>query len=341
MKEIRKPAEWEQQGAIMIAWPHTQTDWQSALDEIVPVYKMLVLSIAERQPLLIICHNEEEVKRQLDKVNIANVRFIETSFNDTWTRDYGPFFIYENEKPVLLDYQFNGWGGKYNAELDNSVTLRLYEQRCFSIKTRYRNRLDFVLEGGSVETDGQGLMMATKSSVLSPGRNAFCGMETVEVRLRNDMGIKKVFWLYNGRLEGDDTDGHIDMLARFCDEKTICYVRCHDENDVHYEELLHMEEELKSLTTINGESFRLVPLPMTKAILDEKGKRLPASYANFLIMNEAILMPLYGGRADSKARDILSEIFPGRDIIGINALPLIKQGGSLHCATLQVPKGVL
>lgn len=340
-KKIRKPAEWERQGAVMIAWPDMHTDWRDSLDEIVPVYRSLAAAIAERQPLLVLCSDCGEVQRSIGKADLSNIRFTACPFDDTWTRDYGPFVVFEDGKPVLLDYRFNGWGGKFTSGLDNSVTEVLYEAGYFTSQTAYRNRLDFVLEGGSLETDGKGLVMATTRSILSPGRNAFCGMETVEERLKNDLGAKKIQWLHHGGLTGDGTDGHIDMLARFCNEKTICYVGCDDVRDEHFEDLGRMEEELKSVRAVNGQPFRMLRLPMAGPVFDAKGNRLPASYANFLILNEAVLMPFYGGKADELAEEVLSEAFPGREMLGIDARPLIMQGGSIHCATIQFPEGVL
>ncbi len=338
--KIRKPAEWERQQSVMLAWPHVETDWGFNLEKIVPVYQKLVGILAERQPLWILCRKEAEVKSALGKSGRAGIRFIEVPFNDTWVRDYGPFFVYDHDVPVLLDYQFNGWGGRFEAAKDNRVTSRLYEKGCFGGKTAYRNRLDFVLEGGAVETNGMGLMLATKRSILAPGRNAFCGVEAVELRLRNDMGIEKVLWLNNGWLEGDDTDGHIDMLARFCDENTICYVRCENEMDPHFRVLKMMEEELQHLRGIDDKPFRLLPLPLPDPVYNDTGYRLPASYANFLIMNDAVILPMYNCSADETAREILSGAFPGKDIIGIEAGPLIEQGGSVHCATMQLPEGI-
>ncbi len=338
---IRKPAEWEGQRAVMIAWPHIQTDWGPFMDQVVPVYREMARLISARQPLWILCRDELEAKRDLKMADMNQVRFVEIPFNDTWVRDYGPLIVYEDGDPVLLDYRFNGWGGKFNAELDNRVTSVLYGHGFFDEQVSYRDRLDFVLEGGAVETDGRGLMIATTRSILSPGRNAVCGLETATVRLENDLGLRKVDWLHNGRLEGDDTDGHIDMLARFCDAHTLCYVRCDDKRDPHYSGLKKMEEELKGLKNVEDEPFRLLPLPLPDPVYSAKGIRLPASYANFLIMNEAVLMPVYGCRADEAAREVLSEAFRGREILTVNARPLIMQGGSVHCATLQFPEGVL
>ncbi len=339
--DIRKPAEWEKQDAVMIAWPHSGTDWSDAMRRIIPVYKSLAQIIASRQILWILCHEESAVKTDLGKTDLSNIRFIKIPFNDTWVRDYGPFVIYEHDMPALLDYQFNGWGGKYEAELDNRVLSVLYERGYFSEHTLYRNRLDFVLEGGAIETDGRGLMMATERSILSSGRNAVCGMETVALRMKNDMGIKKIHWLHNGWMEGDDTDGHIDMFARFADPETICYVRCEDEKDLHFPVLNKMEEEMQDIRGVDDSPFRLLPLPMPEPVYSSTGSRLPASYANFLIMNDAVIMPFYGCRADGEAREVLSEAFPGREITGIDAMPLIEQGGSVHCATMQLPAGVV
>ncbi|HFC03764.1 MAG TPA: agmatine deiminase family protein, partial [Nitratifractor salsuginis] len=264
-----------------------------------------------------------------------NLVFIEADYNDTWTRDYGPLSAEEDRNPLLLDFIFNGWGGKYEASLDNAVNRTLHQKGYFG--TTPMRSIDYVLEGGSVESDGAGTILTTSRCLLNPNRNGETSKEDVEKILSDTLGAKRVLWLDHGYLAGDDTDGHIDTLARFCDPETLAYVRCEDPEDEHYEELKRMEEQLQSFRTAEGAPYRLVPLPMPPAIRDEEGRRLPATYANFLITNKALLYPTYDSRStDRLAGEIFKELFPGREIIPIPCSRLITQGGSLHCSTMQI-----
>ncbi|MFL6647021.1 MAG: agmatine/peptidylarginine deiminase, partial [Sulfurifustaceae bacterium] len=241
-------------------------------------------------------------------------------------------------RPLLLDFQFNGWGGKYAHDLDNLITRRLHEGDAFgstSLET-----IDLILEGGAVEVDGSGTLLTTSRCLLAPTRNPRLAREAIEQELRDWLGLNRILWLEHGALEGDDTDSHIDTLARFCDARTIAYVTCDDPSDTHYRELKAMEAELKAFRAADGSPYRLVPLPWPRAQYDED-RRLPATYANFLIINGAVLVPTYRDPADAVALRRLGECFPGREIVGIDCLPAIAQNGSLHCLTMQLPEGVL
>lgn len=328
----------------MLTWPHPHSDWQPFLNEVEPVFSNIALHIARHEQLLISCWDEnhrERIKTSLNKhaVDLTQINFYIVRSNDTWARDHGPIIIRNQGQPILLDFTFNGWGNKYDAKLDNAVTRQLCRQNAFG-DTRLQT-IDFVLEGGSIETDGQGTLITTSHCLLSPHRNPSLNRAKIEARLSQSLGVKRILWLENGHLAGDDTDSHIDTLARFCSEDTICYISCDDPHDEHYSALQAMAEELTNFRQTNGEPYKLVPLPMTNAIHNKDGTRLPATYANFLIINNAVLIPTYQDEHDDLALERLTPCFPQREIIAIDCKPLIQQYGSLHCVTMQLPAGVL
>ncbi|CAH9019027.1 agmatine/peptidylarginine deiminase [Candidatus Nitrosacidococcus sp. I8] len=336
--------EWIFQAGVMLAWPHLQSPWQPYFDSVQGVYINIAREISSREKLLIICNSVDqrvEITHLFvqEKINLENCFFYDTSFNDTWIRDYGPISCIDEEGKIkLLDFTFNGWGKKHKSELDNQVTQCLYQQHTFNRNITYQS-LDFILEGGSIETDGQGSLLTTEHCLLSKARNSFLNKEEITQKLKNWLGVERVLWLNHGQLIGDDTDGHIDTLARFCNPETICYVACDDSQDSHFEDLKAMEEELKTLHTLQGNPYQLVPLPWPSPKISKNGQRLPASYANFLIINQAVLVPTYEDKADEQVLSTLQMCFPDREIIGINCLTLIQQYGSLHCITMQLPFG--
>jgi agmatine/peptidylarginine deiminase len=324
----------------MLTWPHRGTDWRDMLDEVVPCFVSVAKEIIKREHLLIVSPCIDEVKHSLGKIDDSRITFREIPTNDTWARDHGPIALFVNEIPHILDFTFNGWGLKFPADRDNQITRRLYESRAFSSEVIYKSMLHIVLEGGSIEIDGAGTMLTTARCLLSVNRNEYKSREEISDYFQMLFDVRQVLWLNHGYLSGDDTDSHIDTLARFCDAETIAYVQCSDTNDEHYRELSLMEEELKSFKTLDGKPYRLIPLPMAEAVYWE-GERLPATYANFLIINDAVLVPFYGSSRDEMARQQLQKAFPDREIVGINCLPLIKQHGSLHCITMQFPQGFI
>lgn len=335
------PAEWHPQSGIQLTWPHEDTDWYNTLGTVLPCYVAIAHAIAMREKLLIVCRDAEMVKAQLQHCNLDNITFCVLPINDTWARDHGAITMIENGKPVLLDFKFNGWGLKFAANHDNLITQKLHQQKVFQTEVSYRNMQHLVLEGGGIESDGKGTLLTTKECLLSPNRNGYLNENEIEDKLKNIFSLQRVLWLHHGFLEGDDTDSHIDTLARFCDAQTIVYVQCTDPSDIHFEALAAMENELKAFKTLEGKPYKLLPLPMADETRDEEGNRLPATYANFLIMNEVVLLPFYGSAKDYEAKEVLQTAFPGREIIGINCEPLIQQHGSLHCITMQYPEGVL
>lgn len=332
------PAEWYPQSAVQLTWPHEDTDWAPILDEVIPCFVAIAREVMKREKLLIVCKDEEAVRKQLGEVDDSRVVFRVMDTNDTWARDHGGISVFDEGTPVVYDFVFNGWGMKYPACFDNLITRELYRTGTFSDEVVVSNMQPFVLEGGSVESDGQGTLMATVECLASVNRNEYLRQEELERYLKDVFGLKRILWIQSGYLAGDDTDSHVDTLVRFCSEDTIAYVRCEDPDDEHYAELREMEEELHAFTRVNGEPYRLIPLPMADKV-EWKGERLPATYANFLIMNEAVLLPFYDSPKDEIAREALRKAFPGREIVGIDCRPLIKQHGSLHCVTMQYPEG--
>jgi len=334
-KQIVFPAEWTEQRFVQLTWPHENSDWAYMLDEVNACFIEIAHEISKRENLLIVCQSEKNVRKLLKEINLQRVTFVELQSNDTWARDHGGITIFENGRCKILDFTFNGWGMKFAANFDNQLTRQLFEKGIFGKNVEYDNRMDFVLEGGSLESDGEGTLLTTAECLLSDNRNNK-SKEEVESILKETFGLKQVLWLYHGYLSGDDTDSHVDTLARFCTREIIAYVKCDDTEDEHYEALYEMEKELQQFRTLEGKPYHLLPLPMADAVY-ENGERLPATYANFLIMNDAVLMPTYNSPKDEIAKQQLQKAFPNREIVGVNCLALIKQHGSLHCVTMQYP----
>lgn len=341
-RSIYFPPEWAPQSGIQLTWPHMNTDWNYMLEEAVSCFINLAHEILKRQDLMIICNSKAGVKYRLKEGDNwkGKLTLIEIPSNDTWNRDHGGISVFIDGQPHVYDFSFNGWGLKFAADKDNQINRRLFEKGMFKPEVKWVNKKDFILEGGAIETDGKGTLMTTTECLMSPNRNPHLTKDEIEKYIKKTFGIDRVLWVDHGFLMGDDTDSHIDTLARFCDEHTIAYVKCEDETDKHYEELLKMEEQLKSFTDFEGNPYRLIPLPMATPAFDNSNVRLPATYANFLIMNDAVLMPTYNKtEKDNLAMEQLKLAFPNREIVGVDCSPLIKQHGSLHCVTMQFPEG--
>ncbi len=318
-KNYRLPAEWEPQSGVQLTWPHADTDWAYMLDDILKTYREIAREIEKREPLLV----------------------VSPPSNDTWARDHGFITLTCNgQQPLLLDFCFNGWGEKFPADIDNALNRRIYEEG--RVVGEYEDHLDFVLEGGSIESDGKGTVFTTSCCLMAPHRNQQLTKEQIEAHLKEYLHADRVLWIDHGALTGDDTDGHIDTLVRICPLDTLLYVGCNDTQDEQYNELRLMEEQLRTFTTLDGQPYRLMKLPMPHPIYDENGERLPATYANFLIINGAVLCPTYGqADNDAEALDTIGKAFPDREIVGIDCRSIIRQHGSLHCCTMQFPEGVI
>jgi agmatine deiminase len=327
------PAEWEKQRAVLLSFPHEETDWaEGDLNRALTPFIRIAQAIAYSQPVIIICRDKEAISNHFCSKN--NMSFVEIPTNDTWIRDYGYITIREDEEIMLLDFIFDGWGGKFEATLDNSVNTTLHRKGYMG--TTPLEQIDFVLEGGSIESDGEGTILTTSACLCNPNRNGGLSKAAIEKRLKTHLGAQRILWLDHGALAGDDTDSHIDTLARFVNRETIVYVKCEEQEDTHYEALAKMEAQLQTFKTADGEPYRLIPLPMPEAKVGKAGNRLPATYANFLITNDALLYPTYSDKKDKKVGEIFAALFPDKEIIPINSLTLIEQGGSLHCSMMQV-----
>lgn len=337
----RFPAEWEPQSAVLIAWPNADTDWADRLGEVEETYIALVAAITRFQPAVIIVADEDveayaRARLSSARVDMDRVRFVEAPYDDTWLRDSGPISLREGSGFRLLDFRFTGWGGKFDASQDDLLVERLHEAGTFLNSAR--QSIDFALEGGAIETDGAGTLLSTWQCLHE--RHPEVSREELTAKLAGWLQQDRVLWLDHGYLEGDDTDAHIDTLARFAGPDAIVFQGCDDPADSHYAELQAMANELAALTTRDGKPYRLFPLPWAQPIIDE-GRRLAASYANFLIVNGAVLMPAYGDAADAGAQAVLAEAFPDHEIVPVPCRPLIWQNGSLHCITMQLPKGLV
>ena len=331
------PAEWEKQQCVLMSFPHEETDWADAHDEhmlkaaLTPFIR-IAQAIAYREAVCIICQNKEIISSLF--CSTRNMTFIELPTNDTWIRDYGYITIVENGEKKLLDFTFDGWGGKFEASLDNTVNSALHKKGYLG--TTPLEQIDYVLEGGAIESDGEGTLLATSTCLCNPNRNGGLSKGEVEAKLHSYLGVSRILWLDFGYLAGDDTDSHIDTLARFVNKETIVYVQCLDSTDEHHVALSKMEAQLKTFRQTNGAPYLLIPLPMCEAKFNAEGNRLPATYANFLMCNKTLVYPTYHDVNDSRVGEIFKALFPDREVIPIHCSKLIEEGGSLHCSTMQI-----
>ncbi len=334
----RLPAEWENQDAVLLAWPHEQTDWSYMLDEVRQCFSDIAHAIVRHAHLLIVAPDCNAAREALADIPSECVSYFDIDTNDTWARDFGAITTQQSDgRYVCNDFKFNGWGLKFAANLDNLISRNLYRLGVFDAE--YNNCLGFVLEGGSIESDGRGTILTTSECLLSPNRNGDLTKGMIEQKLCAVLGADRVLWLNHGALEGDDTDSHIDTLARFAPDDTIIYVGCDNPDDTHYDCLKAMEHEILALKRSDGMPYNTIALPLPDPIYDEDGERLPATYANFLIINNAILLPVYNQpQKDFLAGQIMRIAFPEHEIIPIDCRALIRQHGSLHCVTMQFPQ---
>ena len=340
------PAEWYPQKGVMLTWAHAETDWHPYLNEIYKTLLSLAIAIAKYEKVLVVAQQKEEVLQMLnDELGpqlMQNVTVVECKTNDTWARDHAFITLLEKQndgsvQPVYMDFQFNGWGKKFESQYDNAINQYLCDNNI--IKDKWQDCNHFVLEGGSIESDGEGTIFTTSTCLLAPNRNQPLTKQEIEEQLIGFFNAKRVVWLDHGELIGDDTDGHIDTIVRIAPNDTIVYVGCEDTNDEQYNDFKALKEQLISLKTLDNKPYRLLELPMPKAIYDDENQRLPATYANFLIINNAVILPTYNQpENDKKAAEVLQEAFPDREIISIDAQIVIEQHGSLHCLTMQIPQ---
>lgn len=338
---VRFPAEWEPQAAILIAWPNADTDWAERLAEVEDTYIALVAAIVRFQRVVICVADDDvetyaEMRLRSNRIDMDRVRFFTVPYDDTWLRDSGPITLRDGDGFRLLDFRFTGWGGKFGASDDDQLVQRLFDGGQF--RDGERQLIDFALEGGAIDTDGDGTLLTTWQCLHE--RHPDASREELTAKFADWLRQDRVLWLDHGALEGDDTDAHIDTLARFAPGNGIVFQACDDQADSHYADLKAMADEIAALRTKDGQPYRLFPLPWAKPIVDG-GRRLATSYANFLIVNGAVLMPAYGDAADDAAAEVLARAFPDREIVQVPCRPLIWQNGSLHCITMQLPEGLV
>ena len=332
------PAEWHQQRAIQLTWPKLESDWNYVFDEVEKCFVDIATAIAARQKLWIVTIEETRISKYFNDALLKNITFFNIDSNDTWARDHGGISVFIDGKPFIYDFCFNGWGMKFAADKDNLITREMAAMNVFEAAA-IQNKNAFVLEGGSLESDGAGSLLTTELCLLSNNRNETYTKAEIEQQLKENFGSEQVLWLKNGYLAGDDTDSHIDTLARFIPDNKIAYVQCLDKTDEHFNALRWMEAELKEFKNTSGEQYELVALPMAQAVFDqEDGHRLPATYANFLIMNDTVLLPVYNLDTDAEALAIMKKAMPNYAIVPIDCSVLIRQHGSLHCVTMQYPE---
>ena len=408
MIRLRLPAEWEPQSHVLLTWPHENTDWAPMLADITETYVEMAASITRFERLIIATPHPIQVgallSSRLTREQMTRVYICHCKTNDTWTRDHGPITLKDDVTGALtmLDFRFNGWGEKFQWNLDNRITRTLFEDGAFepvtpcylpqgksdmadathaedsavtsqspnttyaqeptkstdlqtpvptgegsgAVSVRLSDHDDFVLEGGSIESDGKGTVFTTEGCLMAPHRNQPLTRDEIEQELRFRLKAKRIVWLHHGALKGDDTDGHIDTIVRIAPDDTLLYHKCYDSGDEQYEDFQALEQELMSLRTIDGKPYRLIPLPQPAAIYqtvtDDDGQetteRLPATYANFLIINGAVIVPTYGQpELDDAACNAIRDAFPDREIIPIDSRSIIRQHGSIHCCTMQIP----
>lgn len=347
---LRMPAEWERQRAVMLTWPDSETDWKPYLAETVATYVELARAVAAREEVVIAVRNPSSVAATLAEAfgsspYYGRVRIYQADINDTWTRDHGPISLLKSDGKVLLkDFRFNGWGKKFAWQLDNAITRRLHAQGAFA-GAELQSEDTFVLEGGSIESDGEGTLFTTRGCLLAPRRNQPLNEPAIEAELRRRLAVSRVAWIDGLQLAGDDTDGHIDTIVRLAPDHTILYIddsRLTASADGHKPLRQQLEDAVGRLSAEFPHShrpkpYRLIPLPMPHPIFDKEGLPLPATYANFLVVNGAVIMPSYRQPdTDRLAAVVVGQAFPGREVVQIDATPIIRQHGSLHCITMQL-----
>ncbi|MBS0662493.1 MAG: agmatine deiminase family protein [Verrucomicrobia bacterium] len=335
---FRMPAEWETQAAVWLSWPHNRRTWPGHFRPIPGKFAEIVAAISRFEEVRINLARPLQARARAlvnrAKADLSRVRFYPHPTNDAWCRDHGPIFVKHRKtgEVAVTDWQHNAWGGKYPPfDLDNTIPPKI--ARALGLR---RFQIDRVLEGGSIDVNGAGSLLTTESCLLNPNRNPALSRAEIEQMLRDQLGVEQILWLGDG-IAGDDTDGHVDDLTRFFSGDGIVTVVERNRRDVNYAALRENRERLSGLRTPGGKRFRIVELPMPAPVYCE-GQRLPASYANFLVINGAVLMPAFRQpRRDAEAAETLGACFPGRQIVPIDCVELVWGLGTLHCISQQQP----
>ncbi len=341
---FRMPAEWEPHEATWIAWPHNRDDWPGKFAAIPWVYTEIVRHLHASEPVRILVNSaraEKQALRYLSRaaIDLRRVTFFRYPTDRVWTRDYGPMFVKSDSgETAIVDWRFNAWAKYKNWKRDNAIPKKVAARLGLQRWEPAVGHMPVALEGGSIDVNGQGLLLTTEECLLDTvqARNPDLGREDLERVFADYLGIQKVLWLGRG-IAGDDTHGHIDDLARFVGPRTIVAVVEKDPGDVNYEPLQDNFRRLGEMTNRQGKPFDIVQLPMPAPVLFD-GQRLPASYANFYIANDRLLVPTFNDPQDGRALGILADLFPGRMVVGIHAVDLVWGLGTLHCLTQQQPE---
>jgi len=346
----RLPAEWARQSAVQLTWPHDQGDWEGNLAPARACFTRIAACLSEQQTVLVVARDEQErrtISQDLHQAGakLARCRFVLAPSDDSWARDHSPLTVDvapdgtpdNNSGLRLLKFRFNGWGGRYPASQDDALAWRLKEAGAFGDTPMVQAPL--VLEGGAIETDGAGQFLLRRSCIVDEARNSGMDSEAMAAALGRWLGAETIHWLDQGDLAGDDTDGHIDTLARFGPSGQILYQGCSCRDDEHFNDLQAMAGQLTDI----GEKAGLEPvaLPLPQPLMDSQGRRMPAGYANFLVANRQVLVPTYEDPHDAEALALIAEAFPDHQVVGLDCRALVRQGGSLHCVTMQYPEGVV
>jgi len=338
----RMPAEWHPHYATQLHWPANRETWpDERLERVEEVYLDIIEALHTYEKILLLGDQKTlsraEQKLKTREIDLTKVQMVVQLTNDVWARDCGPIFVHNSGRYKITDWEYNAWGGKYPPfDTDNSLPQLISE--LFETEI---TKTGMVLEGGSIDTNGEGVLLTTESVLLNPNRNPGMSKHEIEEKLKHFLGMTKVIWLKDG-LAGDDTDGHIDDLSRFVNKNTIFTMLSDDQEDVNYKALMENYEILQNATDHNGNPFHIVTLPLPHTRIEgttvDGSEYVPASYANFYIANGVVLVPIYDVRYDSEVLDIFGEYFPDRDIIGIPCADLVWGQGSIHCITQQLYK---
>lgn len=333
------PAEWEKHTATWLSWPHKEASWPGKIETIYPFYAQFIKEIAKGEKVCINI-NDEKMKQQAmdwltkEGVNISQVLFFIHPTNDAWCRDHGPAFLINSkakDKKIIVDWDYNAWGGKYPPhDQDDIIPTRIASHYGIPVYNP-----GIIMEGGSVDFNGHGTVLTTTSCLLNKNRNPHLSQREIERYLINYYGVEQICWLEDG-IVGDDTDGHIDDITRFVSQDTVITVIEKNRSDANYEPLQKNLQLLKKIRLLNGKPLTIIEIPMPSAVIYD-GQRLPASYANFYICNEAVIVPVFQDNHDEQALELIQSCFKDRKVIGINSTDIIWGLGSFHCLSQQEP----
>jgi agmatine deiminase len=332
---FRMPAQWEPHAATWMGWPADDVEWRGQLEAVRVEFAALVSTISRFEPVKLLVRDEQTERDARSRLEGANVVFYRFAHNDVWFRDCAPIFVSRGGELAATDWDFNGWGEKFAHSLDDQIPSFVSSK--LGVKLF---KPGIVMEGGSLDVNGTGLVMTTAQCLLNKNRNPNRTAQEIENLVLENLGLEKMLWLGDG-LEGDHTDGHVDTITRFLNPWTIVTHVCEDENDTNFAPMQKNLETIRTWRDDSDEPFEVVPLPLPKNRLEFEGDRLPPTYANFYFCNGALIVPTYGDPNDDRALEILRAYFPDREVIGLSGRALITGGGSFNCVTQQQPVGTM